>query len=81
MPSQQTYDQAAHLSIEDLVINNTTTPSVVKLTIKQPNTDPFCKGQISIWKKEADICPVLAILPYQAMRGPLPEALFALADG
>jgi len=43
MLSQQINDPAAHLSIEDLAINSTTTPSVAKLTIKQSNTDPFHK--------------------------------------
>jgi len=82
MPSQQTYDPAVQLSIEDLVINSTSTLSVVKLTIKQSNTDPFRKGvDLYLGKKEADIFPVLAILPYQTVRGPLPGALFVLADG
>ena len=38
--SQQTCDLAAHLLIEDLDIDSTTTPSVIKLTIRQP----FCKA-------------------------------------
>jgi len=38
------------------------------------------RGRPVLEKKEADICPVLAILPYQAVRGPLPGALFVLAD-
>jgi len=69
--SQQTCDLAAHLIIEDLAINSITTPSVVKLTIRQSETNPFCKGaDLYLGKTEADLCPVLAILPYLVVRGP-----------
>jgi len=80
--SQQTCDLTVHLLIEDLAIDSTTTPSVVKLTIRQSETNPFCKGaDLYLGKKEADLCPILAILPYLVVTGPSPGALFALADG
>jgi len=80
--SQQTCDLATHILIEDSAIDSTITPSVIKLTIRQSETNPLCKGaDLYLGKTEADLCPVLAILPYLVVRGPSPGALFILADG
>jgi len=77
--SQQTCDLAAHLLIEDLTIDSTTIPSWSNLPSGSQKLTPFAK--LYLGKTEADLCPVLAILPYLVVRGPSPGALFVLADG
>ena len=42
----------------------TTLPSVVEVTIKSPRQTLYLGGT------DADICPVLALLPYPTIRGP-----------
>jgi len=69
IPSQLIYNLAAHLLIEYLAIDSTTTPAVVKLTIRQSETNTFRKGvDLYLGKTETDLCPILAILPYLVVR-------------
>ena len=82
MPTQTEYDPEAHLSIGDVAIDSTSSPSTIQVTIKQSKTDPFRQGvQLHLGKTGTDICPVYVILPYLAIRGPKPGPLFVFADG
>lgn len=61
---------------------NKESPSVIQVTIKQSKTDPFRHGvQLYLGKTGKDICPVMAILPYLALRGASAGPLFILSDG
>ena len=82
MPSQEVFDPDAHLSPSDIAIDNKGSPSVIQVTIKQSKTDPFRHGvQLYLGKTGKDICPVMAILPYLALRGASAGPLFILSDG
>ena len=41
MPTDSSYDPAAHLSLADVVVDNPSHPEVIRVFIK---TDPFRKG-------------------------------------
>ena len=57
-------------------------PKLLRVKIKQFKTDPFRKGvTLTLGKTGNFLCPVEAILPYLAIRGPRPGPLFILSDG
>ena len=82
LPSQSEYDASCHLSVDDIAIDSADSPSLVQVTIKQSKTDPFRKGvKLFLAKTGKEICPVTAILPYMALRGPKKGPLFVFKDG
>ena len=73
VPSQTDYDKGAHLSVEDIALDSRSSPTVVIVTIKQSKTDPFHQGvDLHLGKTGSEVCPVSAILPFLAIRGPNP---------
>ena len=44
VPSQADYDPGAHLSFNDIAIDDKRSPSVIQVNIKQSKTDPFRQG-------------------------------------
>ena len=71
VPSQSEYDPSTHLSLDDIAIDSADSPSVIQVSIKQSKTDPFRKGvQLFLAKTGKNICPITAIIPYLALRGP-----------
>ena len=44
VPSQATYDPTIHLSMQDVAVDNRSSPSLVRILIKQSKTDPFRQG-------------------------------------
>ena len=41
VPSDKEYDEAVHLSVKDVAVDNSRNPSVMQIRIKQSKTDPF----------------------------------------
>ena len=44
VPSTNDYDPTVHLSLQDIVIDSHTAPTVIRVNIKQSKMDPFRKG-------------------------------------
>ena len=44
IPSDSDFDPQAHLTIDDIAIDNHITPSTIRVRIKQSKTDPFREG-------------------------------------
>ena len=64
------YDPAVHLSLGDISIDRHTSPTEVRIHIKQSKIDTFRKGiQLFLGKTDHNICLVKSILPYLALRG------------
>ena len=62
-------------------IDNTHSPKVLRLHIKQLKTDPFRKcTYIHLGRTYQNVCPVQAMLLYLAIRGKQPGLLFVLSD-
>ena len=82
VPSQQEYDSSCHLALRDIALNNSMTPTIAWLTIKQSKTDPFRKGaKLCLSLTDSVVCPIKALLPYLALRGKGSGPLFILEDG
>ena len=55
---------------------------MLKVSIKQSKTDPFCKGvNIYLGATGHSLCPIRGILPYLTLRGSRRGPLFLLEDG
>ena len=55
VPSSQSYDAGAHLSVADVTLDNREQPSLVQVTIKVSKTDPFRKGVVIFMGKTQQI--------------------------
>ena len=81
VPPPCKYDPDVHLSLSDVTLDNTHSPKVVRLHIKQSKTDPFRKGtHIHLGRMYQNVCPVQVMLLYLAIRGKQPGPLFVLSD-
>ena len=80
--SQHSYDQAYHLSLADLTLDNRCSPTTVQLCIKQSKTDPYREGaSVFLSKTNKSICPVDAIVKYLIIRGKRNGPLFLWPNG
>ena len=82
IPSSDAFNSAVHLSLGDIALDSRTTPTIIWVTIKQSKTDPFHKGvRLCLDRTESVVCPIKALLPYLAIRGSAPGALFISERG
>ena len=82
VPSEASYDSSVHLNMADIAIDNTESPSTVKIRIKASKTDQFRKGvDIYLGRTHNPLCPVKALLAYIAKRGKEQGMLFRFEDG
>ena len=82
VPGDNAFDPAVHLGVKDLALDHASSPSALRITIKQSKTDPFHRG-VDLWvgKTGSDLCPVTAVLDYLKARGSHAGPLFIFADG
>ena len=70
VPSQTSYNPAAHPSYSDIVGDDFDNPSVVVISIKQYKTDTFSRGtSIALGASHNTFCPVKILMPYLARCG------------
>jgi len=67
VPCQDLFNEEAYLSLGDLSVDSRAAPQLLRVTMKQSKTDPFRKGvTLTLGKTGNFLCPVEAILPYEA---------------
>ena len=77
VPNHDSYDPDANLSYDDVAVDNRTCPTLLTLKLKQSKTDPFRAGvTLTLGKTDKEVCPVTALMPYLAIRGPQKGPLF-----
>ena len=82
VPSAEAYDPDTHLKLSDIALDSHTSPSVVRVSIKQSKTDPFRQGvDIFIGRSGSTVCPVQALIQYLGLRSSAPGPLFILSTG
>ena len=75
------FDPNINLAWGDVTIDNATSPSTVRIHLKQSKTDQLRKGAyVYIGKTNSKLCPVSAILTYMASRGPTQGPFFKFKD-
>ena len=73
------FDKSVHLVVGDIAIDNQSSPSFVRVRIKQSKTDSFRRGvDLFLGRTHTDLCPVAAIL---VVRRSGPGPLISFADG
>ena len=76
------FDPTASLCLGDVAVDHHQDPSVVQVRLKQSKTDPFRRGvSIYLGRTQTDLCPVVAILAYIAVRPAVNGPLFVFKDG
>ena len=82
VPSEKSFDPSAHLTVDDISVDDRKKPSVLAIQLKKSKTDPFRKGvRITIGRTQDELCPVTALLSYLQKRGMKPGPLFLWSDG
>ena len=80
--SVSSYDESAHLSFNDVAVDCTHDPRILRVHLKASKTDPFRVGiNIYVGKTGNVLCPVSAVLHYMVSRGPGVGPLFKFEDG
>lgn len=70
-------DAESCLSAQDVAVDSHSSPSMVKVHLKNSKTDPFRHGvDIFLGRTDSPLCPVAAIMAYYAIRPPAVEAPF-----
>ena len=79
--SQDTFDDAIHLSYKDISVDDWKNPKVITIRIKQSKIDPFRKGvTLMLGKTDDMVCPVSGLLLYLAIRDSKHGPLFIMAN-
>lgn len=75
-------DLSACLTPGDIAVDSHSFPKIMRVRIKQSKTDPFRAGvDIFLGRTNSDLCPIVAVLSYLAVRGNGPGPLFRFNDG
>ncbi len=82
VPGDSQFDPGAHLTPQDIAIDDPVQPTLMRVTIKQSKTDPLRQGvDLYVGRTGTDLCPVAAVLSYLERRGKVPGPLFVFQDG
>ena len=82
VPTDAGFDEGVHLTFNDISVDCTENPQVIRVQIKASKTDPFRVGaDIFIGRTDNDLCPVAAVLAFMALRGPGPGSFFRFRNG
>jgi len=77
VPSEDNFDLEAHLTLQDIAIDDYMNPSTIRARIKQSKTDPFREGVcIFLGKTYQSLYPIKEILSYLTLRGDTHGSLF-----
>lgn len=81
VPSDRAFDEAQHLTVQDVAVDSLASPSMLRVKIKASKTDPFRLGvDVFVGHTGCPLCPVTAMLNYLIARGSEPGPLFMFAD-
>ena len=82
IPGEKAFDKGAHLTMQDIHVDNLANPQSVQVRIKASKTDPFRQGVlVYVGRTNQPLCPVSALLAYMVRRGNRPGPLFIFQDG
>ena len=82
VPDDRSFDPSVHLTRDDIAVDDTHSPSIIRVSIKQSKTDPFRRGvNLFMGRTSTELCPVSAMLNYLVVRGSSHGPLFMFRDG
>ena len=69
VPDDRSFDSSVHPTRDDIAVDNTHSPSIMRVSIKQSKTDPFPRGvNLFMGRTSTELCPVSAMLNYLVVR-------------
>ena len=75
--SLSAFEPASHLTPQDITTDFHENPTIAFMNLKQPKTDPFRRSaDVHLARSANDICSVLSLLVYMALRGSSSGRLF-----
>ena len=70
------------IQVRDVTVNSPVEPTIISLHLRRSKTDQFGKGvDIHLGRTRQDVCPVIALLAYLAVRGGVDGPLFRCEGG
>jgi len=82
IPTLNSFDKERHLAWGDVLLNNRSNPSCMKVHLKYSKTDQLGQGvDIFIGKTGCTLCPIQATVAYMAVRGSSEGPYFRLSCG
>ena len=81
LPNTTTFNAAIHLAWGEVAVNSTTNPTMIQFYLKHSKCDQFRAGLDVVGCTNAELCPVVAMLHYLALRGDRPGTFFITAEG
>lgn len=80
--TESSFDSSKHLGIDDVAVDSSVNPSMIRLTIKSSKCDQFRRGSMTyLGRAHPPICPLSALIPYIQLRGSTPGPLFRRSSG
>ena len=79
VPNLDSFSSSLHLTVQDIAVDEASSPSCMRVTIKASKTDPFRKGaDLHIGLGSHPLCAVQAMMAYLSIQGSAPDPLFML---
>lgn len=76
------FSPTVHLTVQDISLDSTSSPSCMRVRIKALKTDPFRKGcDIHIRLGSAPLCAIQAVMTHLSTQGNSPGSLFLVKSG
>ena len=81
VPTTDTFDPGAHLTFQDVQVDDRRRPQALRIRLKSSKTDPFRVGvDVYVGHTQDELCPVAAVLSYMVARGAGPGPFFCYGD-
>lgn len=82
VPADTSFDVNAHITFDEISVDDVASPTLLKIRLKASKTDPFRKGvNVVVGKTGNKLCPVSAMLAFLAARGNHSGFLFHFHNG
>ena len=82
VPHVTGFDPKIHLAWGDVALDNTQSPTLLKIRLKRSKTDQLGQGvDIFVGRTECSLCPVAAVAAYMVQRGDGRGAFFQFTNG
>ena len=80
--TQNSFDPSSHLSWGDVAVNDRSSPTTIKVHLKQSKCDQLGKGiDVFVGHTHDPLCPVTSTVRYMALRGATPAPFFISKNG
>ena len=80
-PGVSQFDEETHLSVTDISVNSTQSPSMIFVRLKQSKTDQWRKGITILFRQNQQVSTLPSVLVIELVKGMAPGPLFIRSNG